>query len=413
MSDVKDLTKRRASFKGRVTVFTNYLFTISKPITESVARELQLRLGKLESLYEKYDDVQLQLECSAENMESKLTERAEFEKFYYKALTDAQGILNEFNKSHTTKKCSNGNSNRLVKLPTIQLPKFSGSYDNWLEFRDTFTSLIHCNREIDEINKFHYLRASLEGSAAVVIHSVQFSASNYAIAWKLLCERFDIKRLLIQNHISALFNLEVITKESSIILKRLIDQLNKNLRALEALGEPVTYWDTLLIYIVTQKLDQRSYREWEEYKGNLGRDVSINFEIFLQFLRNRADLLETLELSRSNQSIGLIKPIPKLKSMLAQNSFNARSENSPQLCCKCQGEHALNNCPQFLALSNEARFETLPSFKVCFNCFKSGHFANTCKKPGCRICKRRHNVLVHVAESKSVMNTPPDNQVVA
>ncbi|XP_045539664.1 uncharacterized protein LOC123722310 [Papilio machaon] len=157
-------------------------------------------------------------------------------------------------------------NNNIVKLPTIQLPKFSGSYNNWLEFRDTFCSLIHSNDSIDNINKFHYLRASLEGTAAVVIQSIEFSAGNYLIAWNLLCDRFDNKRLLIQNHVAAIFNIETITKESNYILKRTIDTINKNIRALESLGEPVSYWDTLLIYIISHKLDSKTYREWEEYK---------------------------------------------------------------------------------------------------------------------------------------------------
>lgn len=97
----------------------------------------------------------------------------------------------------------------MVKLSTIQLPKLSGSYDDYLEFRDTFTSLIHINDNMDEMNKLHYLLASLAGSAAVVTHSVEFSASNYALAWQLLC---DNKHLLIQNHVSSLFNIDTITK---------------------------------------------------------------------------------------------------------------------------------------------------------------------------------------------------------
>ncbi|XP_045540301.1 uncharacterized protein LOC123722487 [Papilio machaon] len=92
------------------------------------------------------------------------------------------------------------------------------------------------------------------------------NTGNYLIAWNLLCDRFDNKRLLIQNHVAAIFNIETITKESNYILKRTIDTINKNVRALESLGEPVSYWDTLLIYIISHKLDSKTYREWEEYK---------------------------------------------------------------------------------------------------------------------------------------------------
>ncbi|CAG9796466.1 unnamed protein product [Diatraea saccharalis] len=135
-----------------------------------------------------------------------------------------------------------------------------------MEFRDTFSSLIDKNNQIYHISKFHYLRASLEGSAAVVIKSIELSDSKYPIAWRLFCDRFDNKRLLIQNHVASLFNIEPMTRESSVNLKRLIDQVNKNLRSLEFLGEPIDHWDTLLIYIITQKFDVKTFRVWENTK---------------------------------------------------------------------------------------------------------------------------------------------------
>lgn len=418
MTEQKELIKKRSSIKGRLTVFASHLKTIDEStITATEVRELQLRIGKIEALYHLYDEVQLKIECSSDNMDIQMAERTEFETQYYKTCAHAHEILNTYQRLHekieNASNASHSRANhRLVKLPTIQLPKFGGSYDRWLEFHDTFSSLIHNNDDIDEVNKFHYLRASLEGSAAVVIQSVDFSATNYLVAWKLLCERFDNKRLLIQNHVAALFNIDPITKESSVNLKRLIDQINKNLRALESLGEPVTHWDTLLIHIVTQKLDAKTYREWEEYKGNLGKgkDKTIKFDSFLEFLHNRADLIETIEMSQNAQKTGSSKCATKIKTMVSvqggsynnnnpsTTTNNYKNHSSMKPCPNCNGEHYLNNCPNFLALSSEARYKLLPNYKLCFNCFRSGHYANSCKKSGCKVCKRKHHTLIHVNE---------------
>lgn len=399
MTEEKELIRKRGSFKGRLTLFSNFLKTLTEPsLSPSLAAELQLRIGKIDTLFEQFDEVQLRLECIVDDLDAQLNERVEFESQYYRLVSQAQQLLTSSRDAdqlaESIKGSHNSGNNRLVKLPTIQLPKFSGSYDGWLEFHDTFTSLIHSCEEIDDINKFHYLRASLEGSAAVVIQSIGFSASNYDIAWKLLCERFNNKRLLVQNHVSALFNIEPLTRESAVTLKGMIDDLHKNLRALEALGEPVKHWDTLLIHIITQKLDKTTYREWEEWKGRLDKDKPITFDSFLTFLRNRADFIETMELSRSNQfSISAKTNSSKLKTMVSVQ--NARSTRS---CSKCNGEHTLNNCPEFLALSVDKRLQSLQNYKICFNCFRSGHYANQCKREGCKICKRKHHTLIHVAE---------------
>ena len=90
------------------------------------------------------------------------------------------------------------------------------------------------------MQKFHYLRASLDGSASHIIRSLEFSAANYTIAWNLLCERYDNTRLLIQNHVKAIFDEEPVKKESADSLRRLLDSYIKNVRALEILGEPTS-----------------------------------------------------------------------------------------------------------------------------------------------------------------------------
>lgn len=409
-SDPKILIKKRGSYKGQLTNFLNYLETLNvEKIDASESRELQLRVGKVELLFDRFDEVQLQLECSTDTLEAQLSERTSFENQYYRAMTLAQDLLasckvdegKECSKSLSGQSGHSHTKNSLVKLPTIQLPKFSGSYDNWLEFRDTFLSLIHDNDEIDKINKFHYLRSSLEGSASVVLKSVEFSASSYDSAWQLLCDRYNNKRLLVQNHVSSLFNIQPVTKESSAILKGLVDQINKNLRALESLGEPINKWDTLLIYIFTNKLDSKTLREWEELKSRMDKNSTILFSSFIEFLRNRADVIETLELSRHSYSAST-KNSHKLQTMMSvQNTLNTNS------CPKCRSDHHLNNCSQFLSLSINERKQALMNFKICHNCFRSGHYANQCKRPGCKICKRKHNTLIHVNDKSNAQGQHP------
>ncbi|KAH9637863.1 hypothetical protein HF086_012136, partial [Spodoptera exigua] len=222
MSEERDLIKKRGSFKGRLTAFVTFLDSLKDKVLSSCdVSELQLRMGKMESLYEQYDEVQLRLECIADDI-----------------------------------------------------------------------------------------------------------------------------------------------KESSVALKGLIDQLNKDLRALESLGEPVKHWGTFLIYHVTQKIDHRTYREWEEFKGRIDKESSITFDMFMQFLRTRADLIENLERLRTNnnsQTAG--RSNPKIKSMLVNQPHNSSSiETAPKMFPMmklliyliCQNkEHHLKKEPSVLGYSYE------------------------------------------------------------
>lgn len=61
-----------------------------------------------------------------------------------------------------------------MNLPPIKLPVFNSDYGRWLEYRETFESLIHQNDSLNHIQKFHYLRASLSEGALNVIQTWSF-----------------------------------------------------------------------------------------------------------------------------------------------------------------------------------------------------------------------------------------------
>jgi len=124
-----------------------------------------------------------------------------------------------------------------LRLPTIELPKFNGDVSSWLSFRDIFESLIHRNETIDSVQRFYYLKASLEGSAAQTIKSLEFSIANYAVAWNAICDRFNNKRLFVHNQIKAIFSINQMNQESAIQIRETIDTLNKHLRALNVLEQ--------------------------------------------------------------------------------------------------------------------------------------------------------------------------------
>ncbi|CAF4816691.1 unnamed protein product [Pieris macdunnoughi] len=94
LKEISDLTKKRSSYKGQVTTFIGYLssFESSSPPEQRDFGELELRVGRLDSLYAKFDDVQTRLECICDDVTYVLEEREEFEKRYFKTLSQAQKL---------------------------------------------------------------------------------------------------------------------------------------------------------------------------------------------------------------------------------------------------------------------------------------------------------------------------------
>lgn len=402
MTDLNKLRFSRGLLKSKVTRLQNYVLGIDlNTLNDTIISQLSLRLQNFESVLGEFDKIQLEIEFAIENEEP--DERKAFESSYYNLISDIQTIMTNFgissNNIQDSMETSDNKPNQQIRLPSISLPSFNGHYDQWLEFRDGFNSLIHNNQSITEIQKFYYLRSCLQGEAAQVIHSIAVSASNYKIAWELLQERFENKRLIVHNHVKSIFNFPNLIRESHIDLRNLYDTISSNLRALKSLGEPTDSWDTLIIYLIINKLDSTTRRDWESYnvENQLPTMKDVN-----KFLKNKCEILENLEHNKGDNH----KPNRfQFKGKSQSNSCVNTSLN----CYYCKKAHTIYSCSAFLNLSVNARIEEIKKHKLCINCFKPSHMVQACTSGSCRKCGKRHNSLLHLErQSNTTLNVNPE-----
>ncbi|EZA53594.1 hypothetical protein X777_06950, partial [Ooceraea biroi] len=103
----------------------------------------------------------------------------------------------------------------------------------WMLFKDAFVSLIHDNRNLLDVQKFQYLRNTLKDEALQVISSLNTSVENYSIAWDLLKDHYENKKLIINSHLSKLLEFPVVTKDKYVSLKQFIMHIRTHLKALQ------------------------------------------------------------------------------------------------------------------------------------------------------------------------------------
>lgn len=96
-------------------------------------------------------------------------EQKEFETNYFSTISSIKETISKYLKAETVPANETGDITRTiydqqvnVKLPTIRLPLFSGQYNEWLEFRDSFKALINENISLTDIQRFYYLRSALQ-----------------------------------------------------------------------------------------------------------------------------------------------------------------------------------------------------------------------------------------------------------
>jgi len=130
----RTLVAKRAKIKAQITRFRTYL---EKWPVKPDEQELTERLEKIKSTWDHFDEIQTKLEIIDKDSDNDM-ERVSFEDSYFELVSQAQRNLAALapsvsvdNTATVLQACTVQNVKAGVKLPTINLPVFSGKYDAW------------------------------------------------------------------------------------------------------------------------------------------------------------------------------------------------------------------------------------------------------------------------------------------
>jgi len=132
------------------------------------------------------------------------------------------------------------------------------------------------------------LKGLLKGDALNVISALEATNDNYDEAWKLLQRRYSNNRIIINTHLKGLFDMPVISRTASV-LRNVIDTTRTHLRSLKTLGEPT---DTIIIYLITNKLDRATREDWEKEVDYDEDAEQPTLDEFTKFLEKKCLMLE-------------------------------------------------------------------------------------------------------------------------
>ncbi|XP_036141015.1 uncharacterized protein LOC118644996 [Monomorium pharaonis] len=407
------LKKKRGIIKSQLSKFTTYIdrFNDSRNLTELTAR-----LEKAEDLWADFDKIQTEIELE-DDTETQSEHRDAFETAYFNVIGRARQLKHAGSQQASSDVQPQANhtcANQNVNLPILKLPEFNGEYSKWIQFNDTFNAIIHNNNTLNITQKFYYLKSCLSGEAAQALDTLEVSDANYEVARDILRQRFENKNIIIHSHVRALFELSQVIKDSHTSLRSLIDSMSQHLRALRSLGQPVDEWDSMIIFLITSKLDTITRREWE--KATVKHSELPTTNSFKAFLNERCQFLEKLarDDKQTNKQIGN----KENKDKTRLGTLTCLASNLAK-CLFCKGSHNIYSCKDLLNLSVDKRLTQVKKLKLCTNCLRSNHFSRDCKAGGCKKCSGRHNTLLHFSDSKgenerddhSTANTNSENSV--
>ena len=273
-----------------------------------------------------------------------------------------------------------------VKLPLLQLPKFSGNVLEWPAFHDAFIALVDSHKKLSNVQKFTHLRSCLSGRAFKCIEGYSVTNDNYSKAFQDLKNRFGRKRLLANELVKSSLILDVPEKADGKSLRDLYDTLRNRMRSLESLGlkpDDNPSLSMVLLPIFDTKLPRELKEKWEleltKYETE-EEDKEINIKKFFQFLEGHVLSKEAPDDTkgsvpkhkRRNGRDRRSKNRDDEEKMSAQSLVGA-SDCKKMKCGFCAKGHETTKCPAALSKSPYERWGMLMTRKGTPTYFKS-HF---------------------------------------
>ena len=121
---------------------------------------------------------------------------------------------------------------------------------------------------LSNIQKFHYLIASLKNEAKDLISNLQITSENFQVAWQLVTQRYHNIKLIAIMHAKYLCQMPQVKGEDASSLRQLVNHVSSHMNALKALSLNVPIQDLMLNHLMLATLDPEMQRECEIFTAS-------------------------------------------------------------------------------------------------------------------------------------------------
>ena len=412
MAELSKAKKLRVAAKGWVTRSVTQATKLLEEKRTDNQSELDLLIDefqtRLVALREAQSAVELCLE--EEDVEQDINVEAEFVERAQKVRMKLVKFAKELSKGdeQETSSETSASAERNVRLPKLDLPKFSGKIEEWLPFWETFVATVD-TQDIPVVTKFSYLKSCLLGDAKRAIAGLVMSSANYAHACEVLKKRFGKREKVVFAHIQGLLSLKLCTSKGSEdvhSLRQMQDDLTNHIRSLQAL-EVEGNFSVFLTPLVLSKLPESMRVQWSRLNIE---SKETDIEALLKFVDDEitsAEISRDLvrqetkdQLQEQHQKKTAYKSTYKTPSATALHLAAPAAKTRPaprasparSRCSFCSGCHNTISCRQLQDLEMPERRERVQQAGLCFLCLMPGHIAKYCSKR-CSVCQGKHSEL--------------------
>ena len=368
-------------------------------------QNLEFKCSKLETAFKRYSEAFYQFEdlqdATGDEYNAAYRSYQETEDTYLKEVTKINNLIASLRPAASVPKQPQSSSKPKLKLPTIELPTFSGNRRDWPPFWESFNALVNNNPELEDVVKFTYLKQSLKGEAANQVKGFAGVGTDYANAVAVITKYYaDEKAIRFE-----LTNKLLVLKSPKCNRDELLEfhiSYTTLLRQLESYVDDIENSSWVIEVVLQGKLPQEFTKYlYDRYHENFFTETQISDGIqdFVKRYEN------TGQIESSSGSAPTSRSSPK----------NPKSSNGPPVavqhvsvndksCIFCASQHSSRHCPQYSTVN--ARKAQLEALGRCKRCCVFNHKTSDCKITSfnaCVTCQKtnHHGYLCFKLESQS------------
>lgn len=282
-----------------------------------------------------------------------------------------------------------------IQLSRLTIKPFSGRYEDWSEFKDIFKSCVIKNKRMPNVQKLHQLKSLLAEEPSKLIKNLKMRENNFDIAWQTLNDHYENQNKVVWGYIQRFFEIPAISTgtASATDLQNIIIITTDMITSLTDFEIDTSSWDTLIIYVLIQKLDTMTVNYWHEERK--AKKTIPTFKQFRTFLETRQNVSESKESRRRSMPITSTpkgpfqKPVMKLPTKTLLNQ-------APVIKCElCERDHRTYQCSRLINATYEKRLELVHGKNLCENCLYPHETEKCTSRYTCRACNDKHHTLLH------------------
>ncbi|XP_036347161.1 uncharacterized protein LOC118756508, partial [Rhagoletis pomonella] len=293
-----------------------------------------------------------------------------------------------------------------LKLPTVKLPVFSGKFTDWPAFKEVFEEHIHKYARFSNLYRFYYLKDSLSEEAARDIQHLSITEANYPVAWQMLINIYDNKRVLFVHYMDMFEQQPSVAHDDPAALKQFIQTCRSCVNSIDHLGVDLKQ-NQILVYLMARKLSNNARLEWEK-----SLSITQNIPTFEQFCAYLDAQYRTMITASTNAASASHQRITSTRDSSTRSKREVKtsfSTGAKHMCVICKtGNHPIRECSTFLNMQMADRKSAIGKHKLCFNCLGYNHIVSRCpSRHLCNHCGGHHHTLIHVDRPATAANSTP------